>query len=220
MIAIIIAMAFAQTDTLPSDPEILNRASIEAMENARVLLEEQIVRKEELGRVKRIGVATIADDQGKVIEHLKNMLVKTPFDIVLINDVEWGHLLDEFARQQMRDDLILTETAHELRVQGVDAVLWGSLDAFEVADFQHGADMGRQATVRVQLTLASAMEHNPGSLLWSDEAYAVVRASPTPSSQELLRHLVDRYGLLIAGAVGAFALFIVWLGYKRLVTPR
>ena len=221
VLTLIGTMALAQENTIPPDSELLNDATVVAMNNAAESLSDRIGSSKPLKAIKRIGVANVANDQGKVIDHLKSMLtgVDFDFDVILINDVEWGPLLDEFQRQSMRDDIIIKDTAHELRVQGVDAVLWGSVDAFEAMDVVDGAEEGRRATARVQLTLASTMENNPGSILWTFEAKGVVDTLRSTNDAKIKQAYKDN-SILVMGAGVLIGLIIVFMGFKRLTTPR
>jgi len=207
----------AQADTVQSDDDLLNEATIAARQDAGQKLEAQAPRLE---GVERIGVATIEGDTTNVSGHIKIMLTQTQYDVVLIKDVEWGHLLDEFARQKVRDDIINPETAHELRVQGVDAVLWGNVEKAEVEQIREGGKEGPRAIVRAMFSLASTAEENPGSLLWQYQAEGISDDLLTLSLENRIREIIKNSPTILMIVGGLVVVVLLLLAFRWMSTPH
>lgn len=203
-IAVLLGLMVLSPVVGADDVDLVNAAGVKALDNAKA----SIARAEKLKDVKRVGVASLEGDASNLTALVKSMLTKTNYDVVLTNDADWGPLLDEFARQVKREDLMLKETAHELRVQGVDAVLYGTVEKAGVEPMNEGLWRGQQATVRLMLNVASVSESNPGSLLWSEQVTGTASA----------RRSVSPVVLAAAGGL-VVLLLIAWL-YRRAVTPR
>jgi len=202
--SLLMALLVTTPAAMADDADLLNEAGLAALESAR----ESLAGAEKMQDVKRIGVAVLEGDNSNLTALLKSMLTKTDYDVVLTSDADWGPLLDEFARQVKREDLMLKETAHELRVQGVDAVLYGTVDKAGVENVNEGFWRGQEATVRLMLNVASVSESNPGSLLWSEQISGTAEA----------RRSVSPIVLVAAGGV-VFLLLLAWL-FRRAATPR
>ncbi len=198
-----------------ADEDLLNRAVIEAATAARTSL----VGAEKAEGIARIGVAALDGDSVTATKLLQSELTKTDFDIVLTSDVEWGPLLDEFARQLKREDIILEETAHELRVQGVDAVLYGSVERAEVESVITEDEEGRRATVRLMLSLASVSEGNPGSLLWSEQVTGQAEDLAPAALDTRIGTYVERYWPVLGVIAALIGVAIAYLLYRRAIRP-
>jgi len=204
MITVLLALMVLSPVVGADDADLVNEAGVRALDSARASLAAAAKLKD----VKRVGVASLEGDTSNLTALVKSMLTKTNYDVVLTNDADWGPLLDEFARQVKREDLMLKETAHELRVQGVDAVLYGTVEKAGVEPLNEGFWRGQQATVRLMLNVASVSEANPGSLLWSEQVTGTADARRSVSP-------------IVLAAIGGVVvlLLVAWL-YRRAVTPR
>ncbi len=198
------------------EADLLNAATLDALDAAKASLAQA----SKVEGVTRVGVATLENDPGNVTALVQSMLTKTAFDVVLTSDVDWGPLADEFVRQVKREDIILQETAHELRVQGVDALLFGTVEKADVEAIQESGQEGQRATVRLMLNLASLAEENPGSLLWSEQVEgAVEELTPLAPADRVAVFIVShRFALIVLGAFLVFLLVVA--AYRRAATPR
>lgn len=213
MLAILAGAGYVFAD----DADLLNEATLEALETAQTSLEKA----PKVGTdINRIGVATFEGDPSNVTDLVKSMMTKTEFNVVLTNDVDWGPLLDEFARQVKRADLMIAETAHELRVQGVDAVLYGAVEKAAVEPVQEGGRQGRRATVRVLLNLASLSEENPGSLLWSEQVTGTAETlEPLPTDARVVTFF-QRNRIIGIILIGVVVVVILGMLLRRATRPR
>lgn len=214
----ILAIAIAALVMVPvwaENSDLLNKAAVKALESAK----DSLAQATKAQNIKRIGVANLEGDTAHLSALLKSVMTKTDFDIVLTSDADWGPLLDEFYRQTIREKLVVPETAHQLRVQGVDAVMYGTVEKAAVENLNENGMTGPRATVRMILNLASLSESNPGSMVWSEQV--------TGTEEQLqfdwgawLTGLVLQYRYFLYAFGVLFILFIVWLGYRRAITPR
>jgi hypothetical protein len=217
-----LAMAVAgllwSTLALGAADDLINEAIKTALDQARTSIEAS----PKLEGVKRIGVATLEGEPGVVTDLIKAMLTTTAYDVVLTSDADWGGLLDEFARQVKREDLIIKETAHELRVQGVDAVLYGVVEKAEVAAAEEAGKAGQRATVRLLLNIGSLSKENPGSLLWSEQFTAtaddLAEIEVEPETQMVA--FMVRWRIPLFALVALLAFFVLWRLYKAGIQPR
>ncbi len=198
------------------DADLLNSAVNAALAQAQA----SIGAAEKLNGVSRIGVATLESDMENVTDLVKTMLTKTSLNVVLTNDADWAPLLDEFARQVRREDLMLEDTAHKLRVQGVDAVLYGTVEKSGVEDVRTDDESGRRATVRLMLNIASLSEENPGSLLWSEQVEGSAEALEALAPEEQLVSMFVTYRMVFVLLGGVFVLWLLFVLYRRAITPR
>jgi len=198
------------------EEDLLHDAAMNALEKVRVSLEQA----EKVSGVNRIGVVALEGDTVNASALAKTALTKTRFDVVLTNDKDWGPLLDEFARQVKRGDIINPETAHSLRVQGVDAVLYGSIEKTNVEQVREGGQEGMRATVRMLLNLASLAEENSGSLLWSEVITGTGDDLTEASPETQLVLFLKKYRLYLIAGGAVVVLLILWRMYKIMVTPR
>jgi len=198
------------------DEDLLHDATMNALEQVLSSLEQS----EKVAAVKRIGVVDIEGDTVNAVALAKTALTKTRFDVILTNDQDWGPLLTEFARQVKRGDIINPETAHSLRAQGVDAVLYGSIDKKGVEQVQEGALEGKRATVRMLLNLASLAEENPGSLLWSEVIKGTSDDLSQVSPETQVVSFLKNYRLFVSAGAVIVVLLVLWRMYRGMVTPR
>jgi len=219
MIRILLGIGLVMIGAYGDGGDLVNAAARKAVDSVKGSLAQATNGKPALAAVKRIGVATIEDDTCNVTGLLKSMLTNTAFDVVLTTDNDWGPLLDEFARQVKREDLILKETAHSLRVQGVDAVLFGNVEKLGTEPVNREAEQGTRATLRVFLSLASVAEENPGSLLWSEQITGMAEDLHPLTWDERVRNFVATNQILVIAVGGLVVLVLLaWL-YRRATTP-
>ena len=173
-------------------------------------------RRPKTAEVKRIGLAYLDGDAYNLTKRLQIAATKTRFDIVLTDDEECGPLLDEFARQVRRADIIDPDTAHELRVHGVDAVLFGSVDRYDVVDVQENVFKGRQATVHLLLELGSVVENAPFHVIWGEDLSASV--DNLAEGDRAVAYL-RRQWIIVAAVVGVIFLLLVVGVIRRLRRP-
>ena len=214
-IAIFAGMLIAVTGAFAADQsDLLNFAVRSAVDSAKTSLEQARSAKPEVKAVKRVGIATFGGDPSNVTALMKSVLTKTDLNVVLTSDADWGPLLDEFARQVKREDLILKETAHKLRVQGVDAVIFGTVEKSSV-------DVSKQkSSVRVLLNMASTSEANPGSQIWSEQITGTGDGWDTVNLGEKALVLLVRHWITAVFAGGFICLLILIQMYRYAVTPR
>lgn len=212
MVGVLLVAAVGYAD----EADLLNAATINALDEAQASLEQA---PKVDAAIKRIGVATVEGDVSNVTDLVKSMLTKTEFDVVLTSDADWGPLLDEFARQVKRKDIILKETAHKLRVQGVDAVLFGAVEKSGVEQVKDKAGRGQRATVRVMLSLASLAEENPGSLLWSEQFSGTAEDITPFTLEEKVLVFAKESRLLLGVLVALLVAFIFVTIVRRLMRP-
>lgn len=196
------------------DEDLLNDATVKALELARISLEQS----GKVEGVKLIGVATLEGDEVNASRLAKTVLTKTRFDVVLTDDKEWGPLLDEFARQKKREQIIDEATRYELNAKGVDAVLYGAVEKALVETVEEKDRQGRQATVRMLLNLASLSEG--GKLIWSEQLTGIAEDVAESSAETKVLVFAKEYRLFLVAAAVVVALLVLWRMYKVMVTPR
>ena len=197
------------------DESLLNQATAKALESARASLAGNSA----FPNVARIGVAQLNDDETNVTALLKSMLTKSPYDVVLTSDSDWGPLLDEFARQVKREDLMKDDTVHELRAQGVDAVLYGTVERASVEQVTTPDLEGPRATVRMLLNLASLSEEHPGSLLWSEQVTGTVSDLKPINADKRLIGLFAEYRLVVVALAVLLTLLLLIRLFRYATTP-
>lgn len=207
---VVVGNAMAQPD------DALNDAIMNALASARESLEHS----EGLTGITRIGVARIEGEGQDVTALVRSVLTKTDFQVVLTDDADWAPLLDEFARQVKREDIILKETAHELRVQGVDAVVFGTVETAEVAPLDDPARKGEQATVRLLLNVASVSEETPGTLVWSEQVTGIAESAGPIDFEGRAVGFFVRYRIALIAVGAVLALVLAWFAVRRATTPR
>jgi hypothetical protein len=225
MRTISLAVSIMLAATAPLAADLVNDAQLDALAQARESLMSARSERPAVGAVVRIGVVELDGDDGSLTPLLKSQMTKTDFDVVLISDDDLAPLLDEYLRQYKRSDLIVnTETAHELRQQGVDAILFGRADPAVVEPFTESGRQGERARVRMLLYLASLAEENPGSLIWSEQVTGLAEQASAATLDERLRRFYaeNRLAILISASVAA-VLIVLWLLrsiYRNAVRPR
>lgn len=195
--------------------EAVNEAVMNALATAR----ESIEQSDGLDGIVRIGVAQVDGAGYDVTALVQSAFTKTRFDVVLTEETDLKPLLDEFARQFREEDIILKETAHELRSQGVDAVVFGTVEQVDVKELDEPDRKGEQATVRVLLNMASVREENPGSLVWSEQITAEGDRSDPRDFEDKVARYARSYRLALAAVGAVFLLLLFWLFLRRLTRP-
>lgn len=218
MSLVILVLVLVAQASRADDEKLINEAARIAVERAVESLVQQRESKESLRTLERIGIKHLEGDEWGITDLVKSMSVKLPYNIVLIEDSDWDVIIGEYERQERSDDIILPDTAENLRVQGVQAVLSGQVERADVTPPGEGTVAGPEATVRLQLNIVSLDESNPGSLLWQDQVTGVAQGQVGLDGhlQSLWRNnpitLVAM--VLLAGLLSAIILI------RRLTTPR
>ena len=194
------------------DEDLLDAAVDEALEKVLASLKQA----PKTAGITRIGLAYLDGDIYNLTKRLQIAATKTRFDIVLTDDAECGPLLDEFSRQVRRADLIDPDTAHELRVHGVDAVLFGTIDRYDVVDVQENLFKGRQATVRMLLEMGSVVENAPFHVIWGEDVSASV--DNLAEGDRAFAHL-RRQWIIVAAVVGLIFLLLAVGVIRRMRRP-
>jgi hypothetical protein len=202
------------------DADLLNAATQKAFDEVKASLEKAIAGKPEVAAVKRVGVGPLENDKNNATALLKSALTKTPFNVVLTNEAELTPLLDEFARQVRAKDIILKETAHKLRLQGVDAVLFGGIEKSTVETVKDNAQEGKRATVRILLNLASVAEQNPGSLIWSEQISGSAGDLHAVSFETRAQAFIHEYRIALIIVAVILGLLVLARLYRRAIRPR
>jgi len=200
--------------------DLLNDAAVQAVEAARTSL-MQVPKPE---GVQRIGVAKLANDPSNVTDLLKAALTKAAYDVVLTDNADWPPLWKEFERQMLADDMMVEKTAQDLHVQGVDAVLYGTVEKSAVAKVKEDGKEGERATVQILLKLANLSKEDPGpgGLIWSEQVTGTAEdLKPIPTAwEDGFLAFVRAYRIPLGAVAVLVVLFVLWRVYKRAVTPR
>lgn len=199
---------------------VLNDAANAALEKAQADLEAARADRPALANAGRLGVAKLEDDTHGITPLVRSMLTRTEFDVVLTQDADWAPLVDEFARQVKRQDIIVAETAHELRVQGVDAVLFGTVQEATVEAAEEGGQTGQRAQVRLMIEIASLAEENPGSLLWSVQVEGSAVDLEPMSTEEQARSFFERNRILVIVLAVVIGIGVLYFLARRVTAPR
>lgn len=197
--------------------DLLNTAAQDAVR----MVQESLDAAPRIGPdIKRIGVATLDGDTVRVTPLLRSSLTESRFDVVLTQDGDWAPLLDEFARQVKREDIMVKDTAHELRVQGVDAVLFGTVEKARAERVREGSQGGQRATVRLMVTLASLDEGNPGSILWSRQVTGTAEDLGPLTGFDWVVALGQDYPAPVVLLGALLALFVLASLFRQATRPR
>lgn len=191
-----------------------------AMVNALAIARQSLEQADGLENIERIGVARIQGAGQDVTALVQSVLTKSEFDVVLTDDADWAPLLDEFARQVKREDIILKETAHELRVQGVDAVVFGTVEKADVEALDEPGRQGERATARLLLNMASVREENPGSLIWSEQVTGTAVSAVPKNFEDQAMGFFVRYRLALIATGVVLALVLAWMVFRQATRPR
>ncbi len=213
---VVLTGLFVAGNAIAQPDDVLNDAIMNALASARESLEHS----EGLTSITRIGVARIEGEGQDVTALVRSVLTKTEFEVVLTDDADWAPLLDEFARQVKREDIILKETAHELRVQGVDAVMFGTVERADVGPLGEPGRPGERATVRLLLNVASVREENPGTLVWSEQISGTAESTGPVSFEGQAIGFFMRYRITLIAVIVILALLLAWIAVRRATMPR
>lgn len=174
----------------------------------------------DLQAVERLGVAPLAGDEANLAERLRMGADKAGFNVVLIDEKAWNTLASEYERQFRREDLIKPETREKLAVQGVDALLFGTIERQEIVPVNEDGQVGRQAEVALLLEIASLTEENPGGLLWSGEIVGTSQELGRAPLQQRIVDWVQRNVLIAAVLGGVLVLMLAYWVLRQASTPR
>jgi len=208
--ATFVALALAIAGTAHGR-DLLNEATKQVADSAA-----EKMSAEAKGDLERVAVVKFENDVGNFTELLKAAISKTDYDVILREDAEWANLLAEYERQVRRGDIMDPATVHKLEDQGVDGVVYGTVELARQIPFQTDQEKGTRAEVRVIANLASLN----GSLLWSDQVETSVQEAEPLTPSEMLPSWFERNQLYLYCAGGVVVLLLIISMLRRASAPR